>query len=134
MTDKEFDDLKQDFKIIWVSENKFYERMNDEQLQQSIAMFRDIEEIANKGWVSKEFLYKRVLKMSQEEIEEMQKQIKAEKSDSLYKDIKLGDPMDNGFGNGSEAPYGDTSNSDDSDDKPEDDNDNDDKKETDDEE
>lgn len=135
LTDKEFDDLKQDFKIIWVSENKFYERMNDEQLQQSIAMFRDYEELANKGWVSKEFLYKRVLKMSQEEIEEMQKQIKAEKSDNLYKDIKLGDPMDNGFDNGSESPYGDTSNSDDSDDKPEDNNDNENnKKEIDDEE
>ena len=75
--------------------------------------------------------------MTQEEIEEMQKKIKSEKSDSLYKDIKLGDPMDNGFGSGSEYPYGNTNNSDDSDDKPEDNNDNDDnnnKKETDDEE
>lgn len=119
LTDKEFDDLKQDFRIIWVSENKFYERMNDEQLQQSIAMFRDYEELANKGWVSKEFLYKRVLKMSQEEIEEMQEQIKSEKSDKLYKDIKLGDPMDNGFGDGGESPFGNAGNSDNNNNNPE---------------
>ena len=121
LTDKEFDDLKQDFRIIWVSENKFYERMNDEQLQQSIAMFRDYEELANKNWVSKEFLYKRVLKMSQEEIEEMQEQIKSEKSDKLYKDIKLGDPMDNGFGDGGESPFGNAGNSDNNNPEPEED-------------
>ena len=134
LTDKEFDDLKHDFKIIWVSENKFYERMNDEQLQQSIAMFRDYEELANKGWVSKEFLYKRVLKMSQEEIEEMQEQIKSEKSDKLYKDIKLGDPMDNGFGDGGESPFGNSGNSDNNNTEPEEDEENDDEKDTEDEE
>ena len=95
--------------------------MNDEQLQQSIAMFRDYEELANKGWVSKEFLYKRVLKMSQEEIEEMQEQIKSEKSDKLYKDIKLGDPMDNGFGDGGESPFGNAGNSDNNNPEPEED-------------
>ena len=136
LTDKEFDDLKQDFRIIWVSENKFYERMNDEQLQQSIAMFRDYEELANKGWVSKEFLYKRVLKMSQEEIEEMQEQIKSEKSHKLYKDIKLGDPMDNGFGDGGESPFGNSGNSDNNNNnpEPEEDDDNDNEKDTEDEE
>ena len=121
LTDKEFDDLKQDFKIIWVSENKFYERMNDEQLQQSIAMFRDYEELANKNWVSKEFLYKRVLKMSQEEIEEMQEQIKSEKSDKLYKDIKLGDPMGQEYGDGGESPFGNAGNSDNNNPEPEED-------------
>ena len=121
LTDKEFDDLKHDFKIIWVSENKFYERMNDEQLQQSIAMFRDYEELANKGWVSKEFLYKRVLKMSQEEIEEMQEQIKSEKSHKLYKDIKLGDPMGQEYGDGGESPFGNAGNSDNNNPEPEED-------------
>ena len=119
LTDKEFDDLKHDFKIIWVSENKFYERMNDEQLQQSIAMFRDYEELANKNWVSKEFLYKRVLKMSQEEIEEMQEQIKAEKSHKLYKDIKLGDPMGQEYGDGGESSFGNAGNSDNNNNNPE---------------
>ena len=94
VTDKEFDELKNDFKIVWNSMNKFYEKMQDEQLTQSISMFRDYEELANKNWISKEFLYKRVLKISQEEIEEIQKQIKSEKSDALYKNIKVGDPME----------------------------------------
>ena len=134
LTDKEFDDLKHDFRIIWVSENKFYERMNDEQLQQSIAMFRDYEELANKGWVSKEFLYKRVLKMSQEEIEEMQEQIKSEKSDKLYKDIKLGDPMGQEYGDGGESPFGNAGNSDNNNTEPEEDEENDDEKDAEDEE
>ena len=37
----------------------------------------DYEELATKGWISKEFLYKKVLKLTQEEIEKMQKQIKS---------------------------------------------------------
>lgn len=99
VTDKEFDELKNDFKIVWNSMNKFYEKMQDEQLTQAISMFRDYAELANKNWISKEFLYKRVLKMSQEEIEEMQKQIKSEKSDEIYKNIKVGDPMEQEYGN-----------------------------------
>ena len=78
---------------------EFYEKMQDEQLTQAIAMFRDYEELATKGWISKEFLYKKVLKLTQEEIEEMQKQIKSEKTDELYKNIKVGDPMDQEYGN-----------------------------------
>ena len=98
VTDKEFDELKNDFKIVWNSMNKFYEKMQDEQLTQSISMFRELEELSHKGWVSKEFLYKKVLKLSQEEIEEMQKQIKSEKSDKIYKNIKVGDPMEQEYG------------------------------------
>lgn len=98
VTDKEFDELKNDFKIVWNSMNKFYEKMQDEQLTQSISMFRELEELSHKGWVSKEFLYKKVLKLSQEEIEEMQKQIKSEKRDEIYKNIKVGDPMEQEYG------------------------------------
>ena len=56
------------------------------------------EELANKNWVSKEFVYKKVLKFSQEEIEEIQKQIKSEKTDKLYKDVKVGDGFDDNGG------------------------------------
>lgn len=99
VTDQEFHELKNDFKIVWISMNKFYEKMQDEQLTQAVAMFRDYEELATKGWISKEFLYKKVLKLTQEEIEEMQKQIKSEKTDELYKNIKVGDPMEQEYGN-----------------------------------
>lgn len=102
VTDQEFHDLKNDFKIVWISMNKFYEKMQDEQLTQAVAMFRDYEELATKGWISKEFLYKKVLKLTQEEIEEMQKQIKSEKTDELYKNIKIGDPMEQEYGGGSD--------------------------------
>ena len=78
-------------KIVWNSSNKFFERMQDEIYNSAISMFQSFEELANKGWVSKEFLYKKVLKFSEEEIKEMQKQIQSEKTNKLYKDIKLGD-------------------------------------------
>lgn len=102
VTDQEFHELKNDFKIVWISMNKFYEKMQDEQLTQAVAMFRDYEELATKGWISKEFLYKKVLKLTQEEIEEMQKQIKSEKTDELYKNIKIGDPMEQEYGSNSD--------------------------------
>ena len=102
VTDQEFHELKNDFKIVWISMNKFYEKMQDEQLTQAVAMFRDYEELATKGWISKEFLYKKVLKLTQEEIEEIQKQIKSEKTDELYKNIKIGDSMEQEYGSNSD--------------------------------
>lgn len=133
VTDQEFHDLKNDFKIVWISMNKFYEKMQDEQLTQAVAMFRDYEELATKGWISKEFLYKKVLKLTQEEIEEMQKQIKREKTNELYKNIKVGDPMEQEYGGGSDYSS-DNRDDKENDDKDEDDTEDDDKDEDNDEE
>ena len=91
---QEFHEIRSSLQIKWVTENKFFERMNDEQLQQAIAMFRDYEELVGKGWISKEFLYKKVLKFSQEEIQAIQDEIAREKNDPLYKDIKVGDDVE----------------------------------------
>lgn len=91
VTDREFLDIKHSLKVVWKSENKFYEKMRDDQLTQAVGLFRDYEELAQKGWISKEFLYKKVLKLNQQEIEELQQQIKKEKTSKLYKNIKLGD-------------------------------------------
>lgn len=102
VTDEEFQELKHEFKIVWISMNKFYERMEDEQRTQAIAMFRDYEELCVKNFISKEFLYKKVLKLTQEEIEEMQDQIQKEKNNALYKNIKVGDPMEQEYGGGSD--------------------------------
>lgn len=100
MTEKEFSENKENITIKWLNENKFYERMKDEQLTQAITMFRDYEELAQKGWISKEFLYKRVLKFSQEQIEEIQKEIEKEKTDKLYKNIKAGEDLGDMDGGG----------------------------------
>lgn len=94
MSEKEFNDIVNDIKIVWNSENKFFEKMQDDIYNNSISMFNSFEELANKGWVSKEFLYKKVLKFSQEEIDEIQNQIKKEKKDPVYKNIKVGDGFD----------------------------------------
>ena len=91
VTDREFLDIKHSLKVIWKSENKFYEKMRDDQLTQAVGLFRDYEELALKGWISKEFLYKKVLKLNQQEIEELQKQIRKEKKSNLYKNIRVGD-------------------------------------------
>ena len=91
VTDREFLDIKHSLKVIWKSENKFYEKMRDDQLTQAVGLFRDYEELASKGWISKEFLYKKVLKLNQQEIEELQKQIRKEKKSNLYKNIRVGD-------------------------------------------
>ena len=91
VTDREFLDIKHSLKVIWKSENKFYEKMCDDQLTQAVGLFRDYEELALKGWISKEFLYKKVLKLNQQEIEELQKQIRKEKKSNLYKNIRVGD-------------------------------------------
>lgn len=131
MTEKEFSENKENITIKWLNENKFYERMKDEQLTQAITMFRDYEELAQKGWISKEFLYKRVLKFSQEQIEEIQKEIEKEKTDKLYKNIKAGEDlgdMDGGgdFGNAENDKDDADDNVDDTDDNSDNDSDNDD--------
>lgn len=94
MSEKEFNDIVNDIKIVWNSENKFFEKMQDDIYNNAISMFNSFEELANKGWISKEFLYKKVLKFSQEEIDEIQNQIKKEKKDPVYKNIKVGDGFD----------------------------------------
>ena len=96
ITEEEFNKISKNLKVVWRAENKFFERMQDEIYNSAVSMFTTFEELANKNWVSKEFVYKKVLKFSQEEIEEIQKQIKSEKTDKLYKDVKVGDGFDNG--------------------------------------
>lgn len=131
MTEKEFSENKENITIKWLNENKFYERMKDEQLTQAITMFRDYEELAQKGWISKEFLYKRVLKFSQEQIEEIQKEIEKEKTDKLYKNIKAGEDLGDmdgggGFDNAENDEDDADDNVDDTDDNSDNDSDNDD--------
>ena len=98
ITEEEFNKISKNLKVVWRAENKFFERMQDEIYNSAVSMFTTFEELANKNWVSKEFVYKKVLKFSQEEIEEIQKQIKSEKTDKLYKDVKVGDGFDDGGG------------------------------------
>ena len=98
ITEEEFNKISKNLKVVWRAENKFFERMQDEIYNSDVSMFTTFEELANKNWVSKEFVYKKVLKFSQEEIEEIQKQIKSEKTDKLYKDIKVGDGFDDNGG------------------------------------
>lgn len=103
MNEEEFNLLKDNMHITWQSSNKFFEKMRDEQLTQAITLYNDFEMLAEKGWVSKKFLYQKVLKFNEQDIEEMQAQIKKEKEDDIYRHIRIGDePLEdegNDFGN-----------------------------------
>jgi len=84
-TQKEWEDtIVKDTKIKFVSENKFFERMEREKLQESLNLFRDIEDMAGK-YFSYEYIFKDVLGMSDDGIEKLQEQIKKEKEDDFYK-------------------------------------------------
>ena len=82
-TDSEWNELLPNMKIKFVSENKFFEKMAREELSASLDLYSTIEDLIGK-YYSYEFVYKKVLKMSDEEITEMSEQIAKEKTDPIY--------------------------------------------------
>ena len=64
ITEEEFNKISKNLKVVWRAENKFFERMQDEIYNSAVSMFTTFEELANKNWVSKEFVYKKALKFS----------------------------------------------------------------------
>ena len=83
-TDEEWLELLPEMRIKFASENKFFERMDREKLNESLNLFNDISELIGK-YFSYEYVFKKVLKFSDEEILEMSEQIESEKTDPLYK-------------------------------------------------
>jgi len=82
-TDEEWQELLPNMRIKFVSENKFFEKMEREHLSQSLDIYNDIEDLIGK-YFSYEYVFKRVLKFSDEEIQEMAEQIEKEKKDPIY--------------------------------------------------
>ena len=82
-TDEEWSELLPNMKIKFVSENKFFEKMEREHLNESLNLYSDVEELIGK-YFSYEFVMKKVLKMSDEDIKDMSEQIDKEKKDPLY--------------------------------------------------
>jgi len=83
-TDEEWNELIPEMKIKFVSENKFFEKMEREHLDQSLSLFSSIEDLIGK-YFSYEYVFKNVLKMSDDEIKIMTEQIESEKTNPLYK-------------------------------------------------
>lgn len=82
-TDEEWLELLPNMAIKFVSENKFFEKMEREHLRESLSTYSDIEELIGK-YFSYEYVFKKVLKFSDEEISEMSEQIEKEKKDPIY--------------------------------------------------
>lgn len=93
-TELEWEELLPDMKIKFISENKFFAKMEREALMENLNLYNDVEELIGK-YFSYEYIFKSVLKMSDEDITDMSEQIEKEKSDPLYARFYSADEDDN---------------------------------------
>jgi len=85
ITLEEWDDIIKDgLNIRFTTENIFFEKLKKDKLNSSLELFTNIEELIG-TYFSYEYVYKNVLDLNDEEIDEMHKQIEKEKSDNKYK-------------------------------------------------
>jgi hypothetical protein len=82
-TPEEWEELLPNMKIKFVAENAFFQKMQREQLDQALSLYSSIEDMVGK-YFSYEYVYKKVLQLSDEEIAEMSEQLEKEKKDPLY--------------------------------------------------
>jgi hypothetical protein len=83
ITPLEWEDILQEMVIKFTSENKFFEKMEREHISESLELYSNIEEMIGK-YYSYEYVYKKVLKFSDDEIKDMSEQIEKEKKDPIY--------------------------------------------------
>jgi hypothetical protein len=87
-SDDEFDEYKQDFEYDFVRDNNYAEMRDAELLQNRLNLLAVVDPY--KGtYYSQEWIQKNILKMDEEEIEQMRKQIEQEIANQLYPDPKL---------------------------------------------
>ena len=87
-SDDEFDEYKQDFEYDFVRDNNYAEMRDAELLQNRLNLLAVVDPY--KGtYYSQEWIQKNILKMDEEEIEQMRKQIEQEIANRLYPDPKL---------------------------------------------
>lgn len=82
-SEEEWEELLLKFSIKFVSENKFFEKMERDNIAESLNLYNDIENLIG-VYFSYAYVYKKVLKFSDEEIVEMSEQIEKEKKDPIY--------------------------------------------------
>jgi hypothetical protein len=83
ITIEEWDDIKDSIRYKFAQDNYYAELKETEILRDRITMLRDIDDYAGK-YYSHEWIRRNVLKQSDEEIEELDKQIEDEKDDEQY--------------------------------------------------
>ena len=98
-SDDEFDEYKQDFEYDFVRDNNYAEMKDAELLQNRLNLLAVVDPY--KGtYYSQEWIQKNILKMDEEEIEEMRKQIEQEIAAQLYPDPKIMNDPTAGLGGG----------------------------------
>ena len=95
-TDLEWEELLPLMKIKFTSENKFYEKMERETLSQNIDMYSSIEELTGK-YFSQGFIFKKVFKMSDDEMNSMIDEIEKEKKDPRFKNFYSSNDEEEGW-------------------------------------
>jgi hypothetical protein len=105
-SDEEFDVYKQDFNYDFVRDNNYAEMKDAELLQNRLNLLAVVDPY--KGtYYSQAWIQKNILKMDEDEIDQMQKEIEQEIANNLYPDPKLlNDPMA-GLGGDGGFPSGD---------------------------
>jgi len=92
-THEEWEELLPNMKIKFVAENAFFQKMQREQLDQALSLYSSIEDMVGK-YFSYEYVYKKVLQLSDEEIAEMAEQLEKEQKDPLYSRFYSGNDED----------------------------------------
>jgi hypothetical protein len=85
ITPSEWDEIKDKLRYDFMKDNFFEELKETEILREKVSMLRDIEEQVGK-YFSRDWVRKRVLFMSEEDIKEMDAQIEKEKKAGVYDD------------------------------------------------
>ncbi len=107
----EFDVYKQDFDYDFIRDNNYAEMKDSELLQNRLNLLAVVDPY--KGvYYSQAWIQKNILKMDEDEIEEMQKQIAQEIKDQVYPDPKLMNDPTAGLGGGDGGDDGQDPNAD----------------------
>lgn len=101
MTEKDFNLYKHVINIKWAKENNFLERERLEIFKSKIDNYNSVKDLIGDVY-SKQWVLKHIIGMSDEEIEEMNSQIKLEQSEDQLHNIGKGETQDN-FEGGDES-------------------------------
>jgi len=87
---EEWNDIKEHIQFDFLQDGHFTELKNAEVMRERLDMLSQVEPYVG-SFFSKEWIKKNILKMSDEEIEEIEDQIEDEKEDGEYDDFGDGD-------------------------------------------
>lgn len=90
MSKEEFDDITQDILFDYNRDNYFSELKETEIMKERLEMMRDVGEFIGQ-YFSKEYVYKKILRLTEEEADEMKKQIDKEREEEPPEEDEFGD-------------------------------------------